>query len=232
LLLDAGNALWSTQDLALETQSKVMIDAMNLLSYDAMALGDQDLELGVDVLRQRIADSKFPVLSANVTLAKTKELLAKPYVLKQVAGHGVAIIGVTGNLRQEVATDIRDAYVVLKADDVLAKYVAEVQSKADVIIVLSTLGYDEDMRLSSAVPGIDVILGGVSRMPMQDGWRNERTGTLIYQAGSQGEWIGRRVLHLDSAGVVTNNKDELILLTEDYADDPEMRGFLDSYTQK
>jgi len=207
----------------------VIIEGMNLMDYDAMAIGNQDLELGPEVLRQRIADSKFPILSANVMLAKSGALLTKPYALRQVGGHTIGIIGLTGDLRPEAAPDIHNSYALLKADDVLAKYVTEVAKQADIIIVLSTMGFEEDQRLSSAVPGIDVFIGGRSRIPMPEAWRNEKTGTLVYQAGSQGEWIGRRRLQLDGSGMLTGHSDELIFLTEDYADDPEMRAFLDNY---
>lgn len=206
-----------------------MIDAMNLMSYDAMALGPKDLELGPEVLKQRIAESKFPVLSANVTLAQGGELLTQPYVIRPIGGHYVGIIGLTGRLEAEAALDTRALYNVLPADDVLTKTVNEVAKQADIIVLLSTLGLEEDQRLSSLVPGIDVIIGGVTRTPMAQGWHNETTGTWVYQAGSQGEWIGRRYLHLDSAGEATENQDELIYLTSDYADDPDMRAFLDQY---
>jgi 2',3'-cyclic-nucleotide 2'-phosphodiesterase (5'-nucleotidase family) len=206
-----------------------MIDGMNLMAYDAMGLGPLDLELGPDVLKQRIAESKFPVLSANVTLVDGGELLARSYVIRAIGGHNVAIIGVTGEMGAESTTGTRALYNVLKADDVLTKIVAEVTKQADIIIVLSTQGLEEDQRLSSLVPGIDVIVGGVTRTPMAEGWHNETTGTWVYQAGAQGEWIGRRRLHLDSTGKVTENKDELIYLTPDYADDAELRAFLDQY---
>lgn len=229
MLLDAGNALWSTQPLAVQSQGKVIIDGMNLMDYDAMVIGDLDLQLGPDVLRQRIAEAKFPVLSANVMLPEENRLLAQPYVLLQVGGRQVGIIGLTWDAASLSVPQFQGKYTLLKAEDVLAKYVAELAKQTNIIIVLSNMGYDEDVRLSSLVPGIDLIVGGRSRIPMPQSWRNDQTGTLVVQAGLQGEWIGRRVLHVDSAGVVTKYEDELIYLTDEFADDPEMRAFLDNY---
>jgi len=203
-----------------------MIEAMNLMGYDAMVVGNLDLQWGPDVLRQRIAEAEFPILSANVMLASEEKLLTQPYVLLDVAGRKVGIIGLTWDL----AAVSQDQYVLLKADDVLAQYVAELEKQTDIIIVLSNMGHDEDMRLCSLVPGIDLIVGGRTRIPLPEGWHNEQTGTIVVQAGSQGQWIGRRQLRLDSAGVVTEYSDELLLLGPDYADDPEMRAFLDNYT--
>ncbi len=199
------------------------------MGYDAMVIGDLDLQWGPDVLRRRIAEAKFPILSANVLLANEDKLLAQPYTLLQVGSRQVAIIGLTWDAAPLSSAQAQGKYILLKAEDVLAKYVAELEKQADIIIVLSNMGYDEDMRLSSLVPGIDLIVGGRSRIPMPQSWRNNQTGTLVVQAGSQGEWIGRRVLHVDSEGSVTKYEDELIFLTDAFADDPEMRAFLDNY---
>jgi len=229
LLLDAGNTLYGEQPLAQQSQAKVLIDAMNLLGYNAMVIGDLDLQLGLDVLRQRIAGARFPILSANVMVAGENKLLTKPYTVLDVGGRKVGIIGLTWDGLSADDPSIKGKFLLLKADLVLPQYVTEVSQQADIIVLLSNMGFEGDQRLSSTVPGIDLIVGGRSRLSMNESWRNEKTGTLIVQAGFQGEWIGRRQLHLDSAGTVTEHQDELIYLTEDYKDDPEMRAFLDNY---
>lgn len=229
MLLDAGDTLYGSQPLAQQSKAKALIDAMNLMDYDAMAIGDLDLQLGLDILRQRIADAKFPILSANLMLAGENKLLAQPYTVLNVGGRRVGIIGLTWDGMSPDDPAIKGKFLLLKADLVLPQYVTEVSRQADIVIVLSNMGFEEDQRLSSAVPGIDLIVGGRSRIPMNEAWRNEATGTLLVQAGVQGEWIGRRQLHIDSAGVVTQHQDELIYLTDEFADDPEMRAFLDNY---
>ena len=229
LLLDAGDTLYGQQQPAQQTQAKVLIDGMNLLGYNAMVIGDLDLQLGLDVLRQRIADARFPILSANLMVAGENMLLAQPYTVLEMGGHKVAIIGLTWDGLSPDDPSVKDKFLLLKADLVLPQYVTEVSQQADIVILLSNMGFEEDQRLSYAVPGIDLIVGGRSRMPMTAAWKNETTGTLIVQAGAQGEWIGRRTLNINSAGVVTAYQDELVYLTDDFVDDPEMRAFLDNY---
>lgn len=229
LLLDAGDTLYGQQPLAQQTQAKALIDGMNLMGYNAMVIGDLDLQLGLDVLRQRIADAQFPILSANLMVASENKLLAPPYTVVKVADRKVGIIGLTWDGLSPDDPSVKDKFLLLKADMVLPQVVAEVSQQADIVILLSNMGFEEDQRLSYAVPGIDLVVGGRSRMPMTAAWQNEKTGTLVVQAGAQGEWIGRRTLRLDSAGVVTEHQDELIYLTDDFQDDPEMRAFLDNY---
>lgn len=223
--MDAGNALWSNQQPAAETEGKLVVEAMNVMGYDAMVIGDLDLQLAPDVLRQRIADAQFPILSANLKTPADDRLLAQPYVLLDVGGRTAGIIGLTW----DSAAVSADQYVLLNAEEALAQYARELQEQTDIIIVLSNMGTEEDMRLSSQVSGIDLIVGGRSREAMPQGWRNEQTGTILVQAGAQGQWVGRRQLHLDSEGTVTDYSDELLLLTDEYADDPQIRSLLDSY---
>ena len=83
LVLDAGNSIWDRRSPDDTAQSKLMIKGMNLMGYDAMAIGDLDLQLGPEVLQELMAEANFPFLSANVTLASGGELLAEPYVLRQ-----------------------------------------------------------------------------------------------------------------------------------------------------
>jgi len=223
LLLDAGNALWNA--LAEPTQGQVMVAGLNLMGYDALLLGDLDLQLGPEVLTQRIAEATFPVLSANVLLASDNTLLAQPYAVLKLGDRKVGIIGLTSELGQQGPNG--DKYVLLKAEDALRKVVAEVALQTDIIIVLSNLGYDEDQRLSSLVPGIDLIVGGRSGLSLPDGWRNEQNGAIVVQAGEQGQQLGRCQLRLDGSATVASHSCEVLLLTEDYPDDADMRAFLD-----
>ena len=225
LLLDGGNALWGDRPLAVQSEGKVIIEAMNLLGYAAMVIGDQDLQWGAEVLRQRIADAEFPVLSANLQVAGENTLLASPYTLLEVGGHTVGLIGLTWD-QTRVASE---EFVLLNAEEALRTYVPEVAEQADIIILLSNMGHEDDLRLAARVPGIDLIVGSRTRIPLPQALRDFTNDTLVVQAGSLGQWFGRITLHLDSSGVVTGHHDELLLLTEDYPDDPEMRAFLNSY---
>jgi len=226
LLVDGGNALWGDRPLAIETEGKIVIEAMNLMGYDAMAIGDQDLQWGAEVLRQRMADADFPMLSANLQLAGEDTLFSTPYILRQVGGHTVALIGLTWD---EVRLPSEE-FVLLDAEEALRTYVAEVSPQADIIIVLSNMGHEGDLGLAAKVPGIDLFVGSRSRIALPQAMRDFTNDTLVVQAGSLGQWFGRIKLHFDASGVVTRHDDELLLLTEDYSDDAEMRAFLDSYS--
>jgi len=130
LLLDGGNTLFGSQPLAKQTQGQAIVEAMNLLGYDAMVLGSEDFWLGLDVLRQRMEEAQFPILSANVVMAETDQLFATPYVIKEIADHKVALIGLTN---QEAASAAGGDIVVLDPLETLENLMGEVSAKADVI---------------------------------------------------------------------------------------------------
>jgi len=225
LLLDGGNTLFGDR-LAQETQGQAIVEAMNLLGYDAMVLGDMDFWLGLDVLRQRMEEAEFPILSANVVIQGAEQLFATPYVIKEIGDHKAAIIGLTN---QEAADAAGGAIVVLDPLEALKDYVAQVSEEADVIIVLSHLGTEMDLQLADEVQGIDLIIGGMSRDVLDPLVWIEASGTVVAQAGYQGQWIGVVSLETDSQGKVAGHEGQVVVLTGEFADDSEMRAFLDQY---
>jgi len=225
LLLDGGNTLFGNR-LAQETQGRVIVEAMNLLGYDAMVLGSEDFRLGLDVLAQRMEEAEFSILSANVVYSGTGQLFATPYVIKEIGDHKAAIIGLTN---QEAASAAGGDVVVLNPLEALKDYMGEVSEEADVIIVLSHLGTVVDMQIAGEVDGIDLIIGGQSRDVLDPPLWDELSSTVIAQAGYQGRWIGVVRLDIVSQGTVAGHEGQVVVLDDEFADDPEMRAFLDQY---
>jgi 5'-nucleotidase/UDP-sugar diphosphatase len=231
LLLDAGDSLFGDRSLGQQTRGKGVVEAMNLLGYDAMALGGGDMRLGLDTLRQRMAEAEFPFLSTNVVLSGTKTLLTEPYIIKEMGDHRVAIIGLT---EPGAADVVQGAVTVLNPIETARRYVAEVSSKASIIIVLSHIGVEGDMKLAGEVEGVDLIVSGASQVSLGQAVQNETTGTLIVQAevpspGHAGRMVGVARLKVDSQREIKSHQWAAVSLTPDFADDPEMRALLDSY---
>jgi 2',3'-cyclic-nucleotide 2'-phosphodiesterase (5'-nucleotidase family) len=231
LLLDAGDSLFGDRFLGQQTQGKGIVEIMNLLGYDAMALGGGDMRLGLDTLRQRIAEAEFPFLSANMVLSGTETLFAEPYIIKEMGDHRVAIIGLT---EPDAADMVQGAVTVLDPIETARRYVAEVSSKASIVIVLSHIGVEENMKLAGEVEGIDLIVSGTGHALLGQAVQSETTGAFIVQAevpspGHAGRVVGVARLQIDSQGGIKSHQWAAISLTPDFADDPEMRALLDSY---
>jgi len=232
LVVDGGNTFWGTWPSAVtkQSQGQVMVEAMNQMGYDAMALGESELQLDADVLRQRIADARFPVLSANVVVQSSGELLTAPYALLEVGGRKIGIIGLTGTGASQAigSLSIRDAAATV------AGYVKELESQTNIIVVLSDLGWEADVRLAEAVSGIDVIVGAGDPRVGTDRWQPPQSHTVVYQIAPTGRPSLGRVatlirLGVDSTGVVTTYSGGTFTLDGRWPDDADMQHFLDSY---
>ncbi len=156
LLLAAGDMIQGNNWANL-FQGKSVIELMNAMKFDAMVVGNHEFDYGQKVLRQRIKEAHFPVLGANVGGLPR----LKPYVIKNVQGIRVAIIGVV-TADTPTTTDPRHVagLTFSPPDAVVARYLKALRGRADLVVVLSHLGYPEDRALAEKVPGIDVIIGG------------------------------------------------------------------------
>jgi 2',3'-cyclic-nucleotide 2'-phosphodiesterase (5'-nucleotidase family) len=219
LLLDAGDSLTGDTDPARKSQGQSSITVMNMLGYDAMALGPQDLSLGLAVLQQRMAEAKFAVLSANAVVSATGKLLAMPYVIHEFGSRKVAIVGLSGGSgTAEIA--VRDPLETAQG------IMAQLASQADAVILLSHAGENVDQKIADTVPGIALIVsGGPFALAMP--WHSEKTGTFIVHAdeatsGHAGRRIGIATLAVGPSDKVSLPNWQRVELGPEIADDPVM----------
>jgi 2',3'-cyclic-nucleotide 2'-phosphodiesterase (5'-nucleotidase family) len=228
LLLDAGNTLFD-QPLALQSEGRVVVEAMNAMGYDAMAVGVLDLAKGVEVLRQRATEARFPILSANLVSKTDGKPILSPYTVIRRDGLRFGILGVTDPDAVN-APGVRDAADVLDPVETVRTLLPELRSQSDVLIVLSRLGLGEDRMLARTVPGIDIIVGGKTHDLLR---APEVVGTtIITQMGYDGKWLGRLDADLDAEGHLSSPGVEGIGLAPDIPDDPELAALIASWQQR
>lgn len=97
MLLLSGGDSWTGQAVSTLLYGRPTVDVFNGVGYDAVTIGNHEFDFGRDVLLERIAESDYPYLSANIRYAETGALVefAQPYVIQQVNGVQVGIIGLT-----------------------------------------------------------------------------------------------------------------------------------------
>jgi 5'-nucleotidase/UDP-sugar diphosphatase len=229
LLLDAGDLIGDTM-IADLTKGEALIDALNYLRYDALAVGNHEPDFNMDTLRQRSKEAKFPLLAANI-MDKDGRLFAKPYLVKKVNGVTVGVIGLAyphtdrTTAKKNVATvTFQDPAATVKRFLPKLRY-----EGAELVVILSHLGLNGDKKLANAVVGIDVIVGGHSHNRMTEA---ERVGdTLIVQAGAHGSDLGRLDLTIEK-GKVTGHRRTLIALDHEIVPaDPDAEKLLDRLLQ-
>jgi len=203
LLLDGGDN-WQGSATALWTRAQDMVDASKLLGVDVMT-GHWEFTYGAARVQEVIAKDfagKVEFVTQNVTTTDFGDPVFKPYVLREMNGVPIAIIGQAfpytpiANPRYLVAE-----WTFGIQEENLQKTVDEATKKgARVVVLLSHNGIDVDLKLASRVTGIDVILGGHTHdaVPEPVPVSNRLGTTLVTNAGSNGKFLA--VLDLDVRG--------------------------------
>ena len=192
LLLDAGDLIGDTM-IADLTEGKALIDVFNQIGYDAMTFGNHEPDFGIETLRKRVVEAKFPFLAANLFVRENHKPFVAPFLVKKVGGVSIGILGLTYP-KTPWTTSPRNVEEVLFEDPVPAvrRELPKLRREgAEVIVVLSHLGLGGDQVIADAVEGIDVIVGGHSHNRID---RAETRGkTLIVQAGAHGSDLGASI---------------------------------------
>lgn len=163
LLLHAGDAVQGTLYFTL-FNGDADIEFLNLLGIDAMTFGNHEFDKGPTMIEKIVNNVNFPFISANIDFSEIPSIAQKvnPYLIKNFGSEKVAIIGVT----TEQTPIISNPGTGIKFNNVqsaLLKSISELTAKGiNKIIVLSHIGYDDDIKLAQSISGIDVIVGGHS----------------------------------------------------------------------
>ncbi|WP_439107976.1 bifunctional metallophosphatase/5'-nucleotidase [Congregibacter sp.] len=240
LLLDAGDIFTGT--LARRTRGAVAFDLMQMLRYDAMAIGNHEFEYGWESFAAEKARAPFPVLGANLFYAGTEHPYSQPWTIIERKGVRVGIIGLMG---QDAATALIPSNIagldVRNPTEILHKHVAHLRAEVDLIVVLIHQGptapmqtddeadprvfrgNKENIALAGAVPGVDVILAGHTDAGTPQALVHPLTGTLIMQTWGQGQHVGQLNLKLNNAGEIVEHDSQLLTVdAERYLADPDV----------
>ena len=145
----------------MEEKARLMIESFNLMGYDAVGIGDDDLTLGKEFLLEVSKKANFPSLSSNLFDEASGKNLFQLSLIKEV--HGLRI-GIFSLFSPEIFTNSSDprkkGLNIRPPIEVAQTMVKELKPKTDLIILLSHLGYAKDIELAQSVQGINIIVGG------------------------------------------------------------------------
>jgi sulfur-oxidizing protein SoxB len=200
LLLDGGDT-WQGSATALWTQGQDMVDACKLLGVNIMT-GHWDFTYGEERIK-KIVDGDFAgkidFLAQNVKTNDFGDAVFKPYVIKEMNGVRVAIIGQAFPYTPIANPSwLTPNWTFGIRENEMQETVNEARAKgAQTVVLLSHNGMDVDLKMASRVTGIDAILGGHTHdgVPVPVIVKNPSGQTIVTNAGSNGKFLG--VLDLD-----------------------------------
>ncbi len=183
LLLDSGDTIEGSPTQALVFAGRIggaadpTVRAMNLVGYDAMAIGNHEFDFGVDRLQASRRQAAFPWLSAN-TLGPDGEPAFPPYAVKEIAGVRVGILGVvTPRVASWESPSSLKGLRFGDSVEAARRYVPILRGRerCDLVVVIAHEGFERDPKtgkprpdagenqayaLATEVDGIDLVLSG------------------------------------------------------------------------
>ena len=208
LFCDSGDTLHGTFP-AIDTQGKAMIPILNSLGLDAMA-AHWEFAFGPKIFTLRVAELNYPMLAINVFNKETKKPVFQPYVVKEIGGLRIGLIGIASNIVDKtMPPSFSDGIYFTLGKDELPPVIDVLLSKekVDLIVLISHLGFTQDIKLLSEIQGIDVCLSGHTHNRL---YKPVHVGkTILIQSGCHGSFLGRLDLEIVD-GQITDYKHQLI----------------------
>lgn len=232
LLLDGGDT-WQGSGTALWTNAQDMVDACKLLGVDVMTLHWESTYGAerVKEIEEKDFAGQIDIVAQNVKTTDFEDPVFKPYVIKNINGVPVAIVGQAfpytpiANPRWQTP----DWSFGIRDEDMQQAVDAARAEGAQVVVVLSHNGMDVDLKMASRVTGIDAIMGGHTHdgMPAPTVVENAGGKTLVTNAGSNGKFLGVIDFEVKS-GKVTDFRYKLLPVFANLLPaDAEMAAFID-----
>lgn len=225
MVLDSGNLFFSQWPVPNDTKAQmslkasVIADVYKRIGIDALNVGVLDLGLGIDFLIQSRNKIDLPFVSSNIVYRTSGKPVFQSYIIKDVNGVKVAIIGLIPVVYSWDIGEDKDIKILPPIDT--AKYmVGKLRKKADLLILLSNLGQIEEEKLAKEVAGIDIIFGGGNQESFQGPVFIENV--LMLKTMTQGKEIGRLDLSLKERGKTIKDASQRILVSRNIAEIEEM----------
>ncbi|HEV2859431.1 MAG TPA: bifunctional UDP-sugar hydrolase/5'-nucleotidase [Pyrinomonadaceae bacterium] len=230
LFLLAGDTISPSVE-SITYKGRQMIDAWNQIGLDYSVFGNHEFDFGAAVLRERMAESKFKWLGANVIDAKTGKTFGDT-PLFEVRELGGVKVGLVGLVLPETKTTSSPGPDVEFRDvcETARKIIPQVRAAgAQTIVALTHLSLREDKQLARCAPGFDVIVGGHEHTLLE----SSAAGVPIFKMTADAKQMGRIDLNIDpSTGKVESMDWQVINVTDATPDDPEFSAVTTKYGDK
>lgn len=225
LIIDGGDSPYNT-DLANISLGKSSVDVMNAQGYDATVLGNHDFDYSFDNLLSLADRAEYAMLSANTYWKDgTYPEQFEPYIVKEVGGVKVAIVGLTDD-GSKATTHYANTQDIDFHDqwEVGQEVVAKADAESDVVILLSHL-HGGNNTVPTKIDGIDMEVGGGNDI---FGRPLNIEGTVVVNPGGVGTCVNQTNLNLKDGKVLGYTFNQIIL-SSDVPEDAEVKAIIEDY---
>ncbi len=248
---------YGTADVFNEPKSRFVARMMGELGYDAMGIGEMDLNFGLATLVADVRAFKLPVVCANLRTASDSlqvrgsgpasaaaDRLGSAFLPYRVVTKGGARFGFVGLLSPATivkaeakdASDSKDTpalpYQIGNVVEAAKAVIPELRASCDVLIVLAHMGEDEAVALVGAVPGIDFVVLGHDPQSRPLGEPRKVDSAVVLRATAQGQNIGELNLKLGADHHVAEWFNRIHIMDASYRDDPAVLKRIEAFDEE
>lgn len=211
VILSAGDMFQGAAVSAM-TRGKVVVDIMNYIGFDAMALGNHEFDWGInDIIRYHDGDEEngeanFPFLGANIYHEPSEAFVdwAEPYTVIERGNFKIGILGLMGeNLESSIIGSVIKGYEFTSELAAIKKYVPILRNEegADIVIVVShndTSSINYEIRNLEGDQYVDAVVNGhTHQYYAYEETRIDGPPLVVVQSGDNGRFVGHIALEVD-----------------------------------
>lgn len=226
LALDNGDTFHGTY-AAVHDQGQSMVPLMNALELDAMAV-HWEFAYGPAGVKRLAAQLGYPMLGINCYHKDSGDLFFEPCRVVERGGLRIGLIGLACPIVDKtMPPSFSEGLRFTTGRDELPGWIAKLreQQSVDLVVVLSHLGYPQDLKMAREVDGIDVLVSGHTHNRMYA--PVVENGAIIFQSGCHGSFVGRLDVEVE-AGRIVSHRHRLIPVDEQLPHEPEMKKRVDT----
>ncbi len=223
---------------------------LNAMGLDAMAVGNHEFDKGPASLGEFARNARFPLLSSNLDVDNEPAL--KGWVKRSTvvtrAGEKLGIVGAITPALPTISNPGPNVHLKELSDSLQSEIDALTKAGVNKIVLLTHVGYNDELRLAKTLRNVDVIVGGHSHTLLgtttAPGWREsqgpyptvvenpEHGKTLVVQSWEGEKVLGRLQVTFDGKGRVKKWSDsQPIRIDESVAEDPSLRALAAAFAK-
>jgi sulfur-oxidizing protein SoxB len=236
LLVDSGDT-WHGSVVPVRLGGAPVVEVMNAMGYDAMVPGNVEMFYDQATLEKLMAAAKFPIVVANLYDAQWEERASlpntQPYVIKEINGLKVGIIGMTYHYMSRVSRQPQWSFGLRVAEVQEDINTLRQQHGVDLVVMLSHMGWKVDEKYAELVSGIDVIVGAhthdtLYRPTLVHNPQSQRD-TIVVQCGSHGKMLGQLDLTVRDKRVTAFAQTLFPIRAREITPDPAIASLIEKY---
>lgn len=223
LFIDGGDTIQGSGPAAW-TDGKVVVEPMNALGLDLAIPGNWSVAYGAQAWKERAAEFEYPVIAANMLDAENGKPLFSPYLIREINGVRIGIIGFTDpDIGTRQPPHLSEGLTFL-ADEILQPLVDRLYEEEDVdtVILVTHIGLPKAVALADRIEGVDLHLSSDTHERTYE--PIVRGDAWVVEAGAFGSFVGLLEFTVGEDRKVVDRSWRLVeLRPELFPEDPEVK---------